>query len=533
MKKTDSLDKAIKNDCRKAMLPSTLIYAVQESVTALLHVAMAGVLGEFADAVFRLDVSYGMTNLWKLLICLGIRILILPLFDSAGGVLMLSNALKHDQFVLERYMNKSWQDAMRIDEGESQGRLEDDPIEMRGIWTDIVVKYITVPVTSLFLFSRILRVDWRFTIIAVFVYAIKIILPFIARRRNAKYDKEDREYRTKIRDYESEITAKPHTVKILGLSDALIGRIDTAFQEYYKQTFCKSIRYKTELKSINDFLNTFCFILLSAAGCAMIVLGYISTGVVIAMFGYFPVIDTIIGDISSIVSNVPIYHNVVERMRVHYQGGEREDGENIGEMTEISINRVSLSYDGIDDALHETSFKINKGDKIAVKGMNGAGKTTFLRVLCGLLPDYKGEILLDGKDLRRYSISSWRQLISYAPQKPYLFEGNVRENICIGNMDADNGTIESVMKTLGIQYLADRTIEIDQEELSGGEKQKISIARALLKDAPVLLLDEPTNNLDSQSIKWLMQYIQKCNKTILMISHYDDLSFVSNKTINI
>ena len=78
MKKTDSLDKAIKNDCRKAMLPSTLIYAVQESVTALLNVAMAGVLGEFADAVFRLDVSYGMTNLWKLLICLGILFSIPP-----------------------------------------------------------------------------------------------------------------------------------------------------------------------------------------------------------------------------------------------------------------------------------------------------------------------------------------------------------------------------------------------------------------------------------------------------------------------
>ena len=100
-------------------------------------------------------------------------------------------------------------------------------------------------------------------------------------------------------------------------------------------------------------------------------------------------------------------------------------------------------------------------------------------------------------------------------------------------MDADNGTIQSVMKSLGIQYLADRTIEINQEELSGGEKQKISIARALLKEAPILLFDEPTNNLDSQTIRWLLQYIQKCNKTILMISHNDEMSFVSNKIVNI
>ena len=138
---------------------------------------------------------------------------------------------------------------------------------------------------------------------------------------------------------------------------------------------------------------------------------------------------------------------------------------------------------------------------------------------------------MDEREFSEIRMDSLRRQFAYAQQDPYLFEGTVRENIHLGNLQASDKEVEDVMERLGILALADRQITLGQKELSGGEKQKISIARAVLKNADILLLDEPDNNLDSQTLEWLKNFIRQSNKTIIYVSHDEMLSKAADRRI--
>jgi len=141
-----------------------------------------------------------------------------------------------------------------------------------------------------------------------------------------------------------------------------------------------------------------------------------------------------------------------------------------------------------------------------------------------------GSLRVNDVDVEHLSIESRRSHIAYAEQNPYLFKGTVRENIRLGNLSATDIEIDALANRLGIFSLCERDV-IGGEELSGGEKQKISIARALLKDTEVILLDEPSNHLDEETKNWLMQFIKNSTKTIVYISHDNELTSCADQTI--
>ena len=121
----------------------------------------------------------------------------------------------------------------------------------------------------------------------------------------------------------------------------------------------------------------------------------------------------------------------------------------------------------------------------------------------------------------------------HVTQDPFLFKGTVRENVKLGNLSDSIEQIEKVMDKIGILYLADRNIDIEKNDLSGGERQKISIARALLKDSAILLLDEPSNHLDSYTKKWLIEWLRKSDKIVIFTSHDKDLLQISDMQIKL
>ena len=104
-----------------------------------------------------------------------------------------------------------------------------------------------------------------------------------------------------------------------------------------------------------------------------------------------------------------------------------------------------------------------------------------------------------------------------------MFSGTIRENIRLGNLNATDAELDKVIKDVGLEYLAERQFLSEDNKLSGGEKQKISIARALLKNTPILIMDEPSNNLDTDTIGWLNSFILNSSKTVIFVSHDDSV----------
>lgn len=521
------------------MTPAVIFYSTSDIISGILTVYAARILGDFADAVFNLDFSYGISSFWKLLISIGISVVGVPIISMIGELLMFRNALKHDRLVYRRFLDQTYASAMKISEGEIQYRLEQDAIDLRCYWVDLLVKFISIPLTVVYLLYNSIQISPLFTIIVFAISLIKLTVPMAVKKIASKYDKETREYRSSVRALETEITKKPHIVKLYGLSESLIERLDKLYKNYYKTVFCKSSKYNTLADSVLSFLDIFCILLILFVGAIMVSNDIISTGAVAAMAGYFSVFNTIISNFDYIIRKTPIIKNLSDRLKVFYNDTEikYDSATNCFAGIEakslcIEANSLCFDYDN-NNAFNNLSFTIHNGDKVAVVGENGSGKSTLIKILCGLLKKYKGSIKINGYELNELPIENWRREFAYVEQEPYLFEGSVKENILLGNLSATDESITAIMKELGINQLADRRISTNENVLSGGEKQRISIARALLKGTDLLILDEPSNNLDENSLSWLNNFISKSSKTIIYITHDKNIVRANNYVIQL
>lgn len=200
---------------------------------------------------------------------------------------------------------------------------------------------------------------------------------------------------------------------------------------------------------------------------------------------------------------------------------------------DIVAQDLVFSYAGRGEpALKSVSCTIRKNSLVGVIGPTGAGKSTFIDILIGLLPSDSGQILIDGVELTPLNSPLWQQQIGYVPQKIYLLDDSIENNIAFGQAILDHTQIEKAAErakvanfilTLPEQY---KTFVGEQgDHLSGGQRQRIGIARALYRDPAVLVLDEPTSALDSETAQQLMTTLKALSqqKTIIIITHAQEI----------
>jgi ABC-type multidrug transport system fused ATPase/permease subunit len=198
----------------------------------------------------------------------------------------------------------------------------------------------------------------------------------------------------------------------------------------------------------------------------------------------------------------------------------------------ISFENILFGYgQGENDSrliLKNVSFEVRPGQIVAIVGATGVGKTSLVSLLCRFYDVWAGRILIDGIDVRDYSLKSLRENVSLVLQEPFLFPMSIAENIAFGRPDATREEIIEVAKIAQahdfIENLPDGYDTVITERgnsLSGGEKQRIAIARALLKDAPILILDEPTSALDANTESKIFKAMTKLmeGRTTFVISH--------------
>ena len=196
---------------------------------------------------------------------------------------------------------------------------------------------------------------------------------------------------------------------------------------------------------------------------------------------------------------------------------------------EVIFNKVTYVYKNNNNkVLDNFSLVVPAGQKIAIVGSSGAGKTTFVRLLMRLFNLTEGEITIDGVDISKISQENLREQIAFVPQDPVLFHRTLMENIRYGRRDATNG---EVLKAAHLAHCDDFIDKLPQGyetyvgergiKLSGGERQRVAIARAILKNAPILILDEATSSLDSHSESLIQDALHKLieGKTTIVIAH--------------
>lgn len=213
---------------------------------------------------------------------------------------------------------------------------------------------------------------------------------------------------------------------------------------------------------------------------------------------------------------------------------------------EIILNKVFYKYSAKEDfTLKDINLVIQKGKSIGIFGGSGAGKSTLLNLITGLISPSQGELLVDGKKIINNSYNL-TQNISYVPQDVFMLDGNIINNISFGS-DIEPANIKNLIKMVGLESLVDSMHNKDLtmigesgQRVSGGENQRLSIARALAKDREILILDEPTKSLDKRNTDKIIDLIKqiKKNKTIICVSHdksvfndFDEVFELSNGSL--
>lgn len=194
----------------------------------------------------------------------------------------------------------------------------------------------------------------------------------------------------------------------------------------------------------------------------------------------------------------------------------------------IEFNQVHFSYQPGRPILNGLSFAVEPGQKLAIVGASGAGKSTIARLLYRFYDIQNGSICIDGQDIRDVTQSSLRQSIAIVPQDTVLFNTSIRENIRYGKPDASEAEVDQVIKLAHLDSFIQSLPQGDQTlvgerglKVSGGEKQRIAIARVLLKGSPILIFDEATSALDSHSEAAILQALRELAKhhTSVVIAH--------------
>ena len=194
----------------------------------------------------------------------------------------------------------------------------------------------------------------------------------------------------------------------------------------------------------------------------------------------------------------------------------------------IDFRRVSFGYNDAGPVLKNISFSINAGEKVALLGRSGAGKSTIVSLLLRLYEEQQGEILLDGVNIKDYQRESLRQQIGIVMQDIVMFGASIRENIAYGKLDATSEEIIRAAKAAnahefisGLEDGYDTILGARGGTLSGGQRQRLALARAFVRNAPILILDEPMTGLDSESEEAVRDALERLmhGKTCLLITH--------------
>ena len=400
--------------------------------------------------------------------------------------------------------------------------------------TNVITETLTVFGIVLVLLYR----DWKMFLIFLFaVPFLSLALGYFGEKRK-KYSKKLQESLSKYTQHLNQILSGFEIVKLFD-KKIFFNLFKKLNEELYTRER-KNRFYETLYLSSVEIIAYTATAGIIFYGGYRIIKGEITAGDFFSFLGGILILVNSLQILQRGIVNLKGLSPVVERLKFVLELPEEKDkGEGFKGLKEnIFYRDVSLKI-GENWILKDINLEIKKGEKVSIVGLTGSGKSTLVKILPALIKNYQGEVLIDGKELRNYRVSSLRKHIGMISQEVFIFNDTLRNNLLIAKPDAtDEELIEALKKAKAdfvfrLEKGLDTVLGEKGSRLSGGERQRIAIARIFLKTPDILIIDEGTSALDVETEEYVMEEIKEHfkEKTIIMITHRLQIIDIASKIV--
>lgn len=502
----------IRRDGLKCYFTPVLVRIFSDFSGLALPTVTAMLIGGMTDSLLALDMTAISAQLIPFCLAMVLSVLLVPLLGLWENILLTKRGFSYDTFLMGRFMEKPLADIQRIDSGTVTQRLMEDSISFsfQLLWIYsrpvILLGYVGV-LACLVVFGGY---HWGYCLILVLLSGSKLLRTSLRSRQKAVLKRKTSEYAESRRSLQQELGDAKDFVRSFSLENFTLNRFQERFSLYESTTGTEKSRFDA-WEAVLDFLCSYGVELLAVLlGAAFAAVGRLTFGAVLGGYLLLPAISQAWEFGAELVSALREEPETLARLAVFY--GEQEPNVG-GPVSEIVGHRVSFRYPGSDkDILCNVDFSVSSIENQTFSGENGSGKSTLLSLIAGLYPPDTGAIT--DKIGNPLSLASQRRSVSLLEQEGAIFSGTAAENL----FSEDLYRAEKLLTQLGFEKSMDHRVEPEGKNLSPGERKKLLIARALLKDAPILALDEPLNHLDSIGEQALCDLLRD-RKGILLVSH--------------
>ena len=446
-------------------------------------------------------------------------------------------ALRREMFTHLQTLSLAFHNRARS--GDLLTKIAGDTNTLKDVFADSILKFTSYVLTVVGMLAIMVAIDWKIGLIAF------ATLPFLAYsllhlyRKTKLSVKTQKKQEGKVASRMSEVLQAVPLVQAFARERYEAEQFDAVTQETVRESIrvARLEAAATRSSEIITALGTAAAVLF---GAFQVLQGRMLPGELVLVVGYLTNMYKPIRQLAKLSTDVSKAMAAAERvseiLEIEPEILDRPDAIPATDLKgEIVFRDVSFDYGDGKDVLRNISFSVSPGQRLALVGVSGAGKSTIVSLILRLYEPQRGTILIDGRDLRQYKRASLRRHIGIVLQQSLLFGATIRENIAYGKPKATLQEIAAAARAANadeficqLEHGYDTVIGERGATLSGGQRQRIAIARALIRDAPVLILDEPMTGLDGESEAKVREALDRlmAGKTCIVITH--DLQSVAD-----
>jgi len=491
---------------------------------AVLAVGKVPLLMEAAAGIVLIALTGGLFSYFQIFI------------TSSIGYKMVY-ALRREMFTHLQTLSLAFHNRARS--GDLLTKIAGDTNTLKDVFADSILKFTSYVLTVVGMLAIMVAIDWKIGLIAF------ATLPFLAYsllhlyRKTKLSVKTQKKQEGKVASRMSEVLQAVPLVQAFARERYEAEQFDAVTQETVRESIrvARLEAAATRSSEIITALGTAAAVLF---GAFQVLQGRMLPGELVLVVGYLTNMYKPIRQLAKLSTDVSKAMAAAERvseiLEIEPEILDRPDAIPATDLKgEIVFRDVSFDYGDGKDVLRNISFSVSPGQRLALVGVSGAGKSTIVSLILRLYEPQRGTILIDGRDLRQYKRASLRRHIGIVLQQSLLFGATIRENIAYGKPKATLQEIAAAARAANadeficqLEHGYDTVIGERGATLSGGQRQRIAIARALIRDAPVLILDEPMTGLDGESEAKVREALDRlmAGKTCIVITH--DLQSVAD-----